>query len=288
MKPHPEELNLLTKAGQQLYFYLKQCFLPLDLRLFHPFSSNQSYNIGVSNNLLSFLIFIPFYVVIGFNLRKQWARGLLFGVTGFLLLLIYGIFQNGAFIDGSLAKEEHALYVALPAAAGLVLCSLAGFFESRELLGKVIWRTFFTLFIGFQMILTANYCYSLSDSTRMWEVVSGQWEDAWLPKAALVESVRSTESDLLTKTDMINRLKDVLKSKPDRHRERILLARLYLKDGQKTNALGEYRLLLRETDLGKDILEEAADLLDTMGLTREANNARERINQTNNTQTSTP
>lgn len=284
MKPHPEELNLLTKAGQHLYFYLKQSFLPLDLRLFHPFSSGQSYNTGVSNNLLSFFIFIPFYVVIGFNLRKQWARGLLLGVTGFLLLLTYGILQNGAFIDGSLAKEEHGLYVALPAAAGLVICSLAGFFESKELFGKIIWRTFFTLFLGFQLLLTANYCYGLSDRTRMWMTVSEQWGDSWLPKAALVESARSTESDLLTKTDMINRLKDVLKSNPNRYQERILLARLYLEDGQRTNALGEYRLILSKPDMEHHILEEAADLLDKMGFRREANNARERINHSNTIQ----
>jgi len=288
MKPYPEDLNLLTKAGQHLYFYLKQSFFPVDLQLFHPFSYGQDHNIGVANNLLSFLIFIPFYVLVGFNLQKQWARGLLLGVTGFLLLLVYGILQNGAFIDGSLAKEEHGLYVALPAATGLVLCSLAGFFERKELSGTVIWRTFFTLFLGFQVLLTANYCYALSDSTRMWKVVSGQWEDSWLPKAALVDSAQSSESDLVTKTEMINTLEAILELNPDGHRERILLARLYLDDGQKTNALGEYRQILRKPELENHILEEAANLMDKMGLSREANNARERINTTNTTQTSTP
>lgn len=279
-KPDAEELNYLTKAGQNLNFYFQQGFFPFELKLFHQFSEEQTYNVGIANSLLSFLVFLPFYVLIAFNFRKRWARGLLFGITSFLLLLIYGINHTGRFIDGSLAKEDHALYVALPAVASLVFCGLAGLFKRKQTFGKILWRAFFGLFLLIQVALTASYTFAVSEPTRMWQTMAEQWKDSWLPKAALVDSARTTESKLLSKTEIINALEDILEGNPERHQERIDLARIYLQAGQNTNALREYRQILRNTKPGDEFLEEAANLMDKLGLSWEANNARERINKT--------
>ncbi|PXA03424.1 hypothetical protein DDZ13_12075 [Coraliomargarita sinensis] len=275
--PASEELSALTKAGQNLYFYLRQSFLPVDRQLFHVFSERQSYNVGAANNLLAFLFFVPFYVLIAFNHRKRWARGLFLGLSSYILLLLYGIAQTGRFIDGSLAKEEYALYVALPAAIAITFCSLAGFFESKHTFGRILWSGFFGLFLLVQITLTASYSFAVSDKNRMWQSMAEQWDNSWLPKAALVESVRSSESDLLSQSEIIRTLEEILETNPDRHGERILLARTYREAGQNTNALREYKRILRDTDPDNAFLEEAADFFDSLNLSWEANNTRERI-----------
>ncbi|HKK17331.1 MAG TPA: hypothetical protein VJ952_01510, partial [Opitutales bacterium] len=272
-----KEIGLLTQMGQNLYFYLQQAFFPLDLQLFHPFSGRQSYSVGAANSLLAFLIFIPFYVLIAFNYRKRWARGLLLGLSSFILLLIYGIAQTGRFIDGSLAKEAHALYVALPAAVAITFCGAAGFFGRKRTFGKILWPTVFALFLLIQVGLTASYSLVVSDTPRMWQGMAEEWENSWRPKAALVSSVRSTGSDLLSESDMIQTLEKIVEINPRRDSERILLARYYKEDAQNTNALREYRYILRETEPDDAFLKEAADFFDSLDLQWEANNTLERI-----------
>lgn len=272
-----EELSSFTQAGQNINFYLQHCFFPLDLRLFHPFSEGQTYRVGAANNLLILFFFVPFYVLIGFNFRKRWAKGIFLGLSSFLLLLLHGMGYTGRFIDGSLAKEEHVIYVALPVVAALTFCSCAGFFESRKALGRFLWPIGFSLFLLIQIGLTASYSYSVSDPAKMWKTLSEQWEDSWQPKAALVESVRSTGSQEIGTSEMIRILEAIVETNPNRHRERIHLARSYRESGQNANALREYRAILRDTKPENEILEEAATLMDKLGLSWEANNARERI-----------
>jgi len=273
----PEEINLLTQAGQNLYFYLRQALLPLDLSLFHPFTEGQSYNVGATNSLLAFLIFIPFYVLIAFNFRQGWARGIFLGLTSFLLLLIYGITQTGHFIDGNLAKEDYGLYVALPAVLALTFCSAAGFFGRKQTLGKFLWPTCFSLFLVVHLGMTASFSYAVSDSTRMWQSLAEQWEKSWQPKAALLASVRSTDSDLLNEQKIIRTLEEILAINPERHEDRIDLARRYREAKQTTNAVREYQRILRETQPSDKFLKEAADFFDRLNLRWEASNARERI-----------
>lgn len=272
----PENLDLITQIGQNQFFYLKQALLPLDLRLFHPFPRGQSYNVGALNSLVAFFIFVPFYVLAAFNFRKRWARGVILGFSGFLLLLLYGNMHTGQFIDGSLAKEEHALYVALPVIIALTFCSAAGFFAQKRTFGSFLWPMLFGGILLVQIGLTASYSYSLSDPARMWKNIADQWEDAWQPKAALVNAVRSSESNLLTESEMIRTLEKILEANPGLLQERIHLARSYREAGQNTNALREYREILRDTKPSNEFLEEAATLFDKVGLTWEANNARER------------
>lgn len=283
-EPIAEELSTLTKAGQNLYFYLQQSFFPFELRLFHTFSEKQRYNVGGAHSLLAFLVFIPFYLLIAFNHQQRWARGLLLGLSSFILLLLYGISQTGRFIDGSLAKEEHALYVALPAAVAITFCGIAGFFENKRTFGKILWSVFLGLFLLVQIGLTTSYSYTLSDTTRMWQRMSEQWQNSWLPKAALVESVQSSDSNLLNQSEIIRTLEEILEINPQRQKERILLARYFREAGQNTNALREYKRILRDTQPNDEFLAEAADFFDSLNLRWEANNVRERMSRSSGSQ----
>lgn len=273
----PEDLSLSTQAGQNLYFFLRQALLPIDLRLFHPFSEGKAYNVGATNSLLAFLVFLPFYVLIAFNFRKRWAKGFFLGLSSFLLLLVYGLTQTGRFVDGQLAKEEYGLYLALPAIIALLFCSLAGFFKQMSGFGKVLWSICFTLFLLVHFTLTASFSYSVRDQKHIWQNLVEKWEDSWQPRSALLASIRETKSDLLTETETIRTLETILAINPDRHEERIELARLYRKTRQNTNALREYQYILRQTQPDKEFLREAADFFDRLNLSWDANKTRERI-----------
>lgn len=271
------DLSQATIVGQNLYFYLRQALLPLDLGLFHPYSQGQSYNVGAANNLLGFLVFVPFYVLIALNFRHRWARGLLLGLTSFLLLLIYGLNQTGRFIDGSLAKEDYGLYVALPALIALVFCGLANFFCNQDRFARVVWLGGFSLFLLAHFGLTASYAFAHRDSIHLWQLMAGQWENSWQPKAALVDALQSRDRQLLSERDMIRILEDILALNPQRHENRIELARRYRDSKQNTNAVREYQRILRETQPDDQLLQEAADFFDKLNLRWEANKARERI-----------
>ena len=273
----PEELNFLSTVAQNLNFHLHHSLLPLDLGLFNEFSQQRTYNVGAATSVVAFLIFLPFYLLIAFNHRKHWARGVFLGLSSFLLLSLYGMVQTGRFIDGSLAKEDHTLYVALPAIIALVFCSIAGFFGQKKTFGPILWPAGFSFFLLIHIGVTASYSYALRDSTQMWQALAEDWKDSWQPRAALVESVQANDSDLLSESEMIRTLEELLEANPQRHRERILLARTYRAAKQRTNALREYRQILRETQPTDKFLQEAADFFDSLDLQWEADKVRQRI-----------
>lgn len=282
--PRVEDISLTTQAGQNLYFFLRQAMLPIDLRLFHPFSEGQTYNVGATNSLLAFFVFLPLYLLIAFNYRKRWAKGMFLGLSSFLLLLVYGLTQTGRFVDGQLAKEEYGLYLALPAIIALLFCSLAGFFKQMPGLGKILWSSCFTLFLLIHLGLTTSYSYSVRDQKHMWQNLAEQWEDSWQPRSALLASIRDTNSDFLSETEKLRMLENIIAFNPQRLTERIELARLYRKTRQNTNALREYQFILRQNQLDKEFLKEAADFFDSLNLSWEANNIRERIANAPNSQ----
>jgi hypothetical protein len=267
--------------AQNLFFYFKQALLPLDLALFHPFKHEGGYRVGAQNSLLPFLLFLPPYVLFAINFRKSWARGLLLGLTAYLLLSIYSISSNGAFIDGKLAHEDHLLYIGLPVIVAVVVCSFGAIARTMGSSGRILWFLGFTAFALFQFILTASYAYRVSDAEQLWHDISQQWPDAWLPKLALIHTIQDSgsESELLNQSEIIELLEDILSQQPDLIEERQLLARIYLKDRQNTNALREYRRILRDSKPDNDFLREAADFYDSLGLNWDANNVRERITQ---------
>jgi tetratricopeptide (TPR) repeat protein len=237
--------------------------------------------VGAQSSLLPFLLFLPFYILIAINYKKPWARGLLLGLTAYLFLNFYGLTAMGAFLDGSLAHENHFQYIALPVIIALVVCSFGGIAHNMGSAGRILWCLGFTLFAGLQLTVTASYAYTLSDRAQMWYHVSEQWPEAWRPKLALIHTIQESGQDsvLLTQSEIIKMLEDILDKQPDLVQERKLLTRIYRNEGQNTNALRHYKRILRDSKPDNDFLLEAADFYDELGLSWDANNARERITE---------
>jgi tetratricopeptide (TPR) repeat protein len=287
---HANRAGLAVESGERLghyaqnmFFYLKQALMPVDLALFHPFYQSGGYNVGAQNSFLPFLFFLPFYILIAINHRKTWARGLLLGLTAYLFLCAYGITARGTFVDGSPAHENHFQYLSLPILVALVVCSFGGLAHHMGSAGKVLWSLAFTVFIVLQLAITASYAYTVSDRAQMWYHLSEQWPEAWLPKLALIHTLESSEesseedSPLMTQREIIKTLEDILNQQPDLIAERKRLARIYRQEGQNTNALRQYRRILRDTSPGRAFLLETAEFYDTLGLSWDASNVRERI-----------
>ena len=278
------ELELGERFGisaQNLYFYLKQALFPFESALFYPYDQTREFNVGATSNFLPFLLFIPLYILVAINFRKSWARGLLLGLTAYLLLMLYGLSQAGAFIDGSRALEDHLQYVALPIITALVICLAGGIVRSIDVKGKILWRLGFTLIVGIQVFITATYAYALSDRAQMWYNLSEQWPDSALPKYALIDTIEKSGgvSNILNRNETIEIIEDILDQQPDSIELRKKLARIYRNEGQSTNALRQYKRILRDSEPNDEFLLEAAELYDRIGLSWDAKNARGRITQ---------
>ena len=271
----------LRISAQNFFFYLKQALFPFEKALFYPFHQSKGSSFGVQDSFLLILILIPFYILIAMNLRKTWARGLLLGLTAYLLLIFYGISHVGIFIDGSFALEDHLQYVALPIIIALFICTLDSITRTVGLRGIILSRVVLSIFAAIQMFMTASYAYSLSDRAQMWYNLSEQWPNAWLPKYALIDIIEKSgkESDLLTNNETINMLENILDQQPERIELREKLIDIYRKEGQNSNALRQYKRILRNSEPNNEFLLEAAEFYDRQGLFWDAKNARERIIQ---------
>ena len=271
----------LRISAQNFFFYLKQALFPFEKALFYPFYQSKGSSFGVQDSFLLILILIPFYILIAMNLRKTWARGLLLGLTAYLLLIFYGISHVGIFIDGSFALEDHLQYVALPIIIALFICTLDSITRTVGLRGIILSRVVLSIFAAIQMFMTASYAYSLSDRAQMWYNLSEQWPNAWLPKYALIDIIEKSgkESDLLTNNETINMIENILVQQPERIELREKLIDIYRKEGQNSNALRQYKRILRNSEPNNEFLLEAAEFYDRQGLFWDAKNARERIIQ---------
>ncbi|MEN8662069.1 MAG: tetratricopeptide repeat protein [Lentimonas sp.] len=267
----------LNTYGENMFFYLKQSLFPLDVALFHPAGSTEGFKIGAGFSLLPFLLFIPFYILAAVNFRKTWARAGLLGISAFLLLSLAGASETGKFIDGGNAHENRGLYIALPAIVALLSCGIGEVMRHFGAAGKILWIMGFSLFMLIQLSITSTFAYTVGQPAQMWQAMLEQWQDSWVPKAAFIETIQATDSDLITETEKIDMLIAILSVKPKFIEERKLLARAYREAGQNNNAVREYKRILREAKPNNEFLEEAARLYDKVGLSWDARNARERI-----------
>jgi hypothetical protein len=273
----PDTLELVEVAGENMFFHIKQAVFPFDLGLFHPMTNDKDYSVGAQMSLLPFFLFLPFYVLAALNWRKRWARPLMLGVTTYLLFVLHGISQTGVFLDNSAAHENHGVYVALPAMIALIICSLGAIVRQMGPFGKPLWSLGFSFFLLVQLAITGSYAYTTGHPVLMWQSMTEQWPESWIPKAALIKSIEETGSDLMTAADKITMLESILAAKPELIEERMMFARIFSKEGQNNNAVREYKRILRETEPGNAFLEEAAAFYDKVGLYWDATNARERI-----------
>jgi hypothetical protein len=274
-----ETVVFLNHAGQNMYFFIEQTFLPLSVALFHPMIGT-GYKVGTDISMLPFVLFIPFYILLLIYYKRRWSRVILFGLTTYLALSLYGISTSGAFIDGNLAYENHRQYVALPAIIAFIVCSAGHLARILGATGKSFWAIGLSVVLLIETMITGSYTYAIGEPTRMWQSMTKQWPDSWVPKVALIDRVIETDSDLLNEVQRITMLETILEAKPDLYKQRIRLVRAYVKAEQNTNALREYGRILRETTPDDAFLEEAAQFYDKVGLNWEAITARERMQTT--------
>ena len=269
----------LNHAGQNMAHFTRQALVPINSALFHKFNTGANYQIGAQMSLLPFLLFIPFFILIAFNIKKSWSRAILLGLSSYLLLVVYSTSQNGHFINGTLAHEDHGLYVALPMIIALVITALGRLIYNMGIAGKPLWIMGCSLLLLIEISLSATFSYSLSKPIQMWTTMSERWPNAWEPKAALVDGIDlsdSSEDPLFTNSQLISILETILETRPDLIEKRKQLARLLASEGQRTNALREYKRILRETRPDNEFLEEAARFFDKVGLSWDATKTRER------------
>jgi cytochrome c-type biogenesis protein CcmH/NrfG len=278
----------LNHAGLNMAYFTQQSLIPLSSSLFKPFNKGSSYEIGAQMSLLPFLIFIPFFVLIAFNIKKSWSRAILLGLCSYLLLALYGISQDGRFIDHSLAHEDHLLYLALPMIVALIITAGGRLIYNMGTAGKPLWIMGCGVLLLLEISLSASFAYTLSNSTRMWTTMSERWPNAWEPKAALIDQIAladPNEAPLYSNGEQINLLETILQQRPDLIEKRKQLARIFDSEGQRNNALREYKRILRETTPNNDFLEEAATFFDKLGIDWDATKTRERKT---NPETQTP
>ena len=273
----------LNHVGQNMAHFNRQALIPINNALFHRFEKGANYAIGAQMSLLPFLLFVPFFILIAVNIKKKWSRAILLGLCSYLLLASYGISQDGHFIDDTLAHEDHGLYIALPMIMALVITASGRLIYNMGVAGKPLWMMAYSVLLLIEISLTTTFAYSLSEPTKMWTTMSERWPDAWGPKVALVDRIEkfsSEEAPLYTNTELVKLLETILEKRPDLVEKRKQLARIFAAEGQRTNALREYKRILRETRPDDQFLEEAARFLDKVGLTWDATKTRERKTNT--------
>lgn len=269
--------NIVHIAGENMNFFMVQSLFPIKLGLFHPLENAAAYKVATTSSILPFLLFVPLYALCIFMIKKGWARAGILGLTAFLVLSLHSIDTTGTFIDGDGALENHAHYIALPAIIALFICCAGGILRNGGSAGKALWRLGITIFLFIQIALTASFAYSVGQTTVMWKNMSEVWPDSWVVKSALIETIMTTDSELLTVEEQIEMLTAVLDASPELVEERKLLARIYSKANQNANAVRQYKRILRDSKPDDEFLEEAAKLYDQVGMQWDARNARERI-----------
>ena len=271
-----ESTFALKHVSENLFFYIKQSILPLTVSLFHPAETNKGFNVGASMSLLPFLLFFPFYILGAINFRKPWARAGLLGITAFFFFSLNGITQDGIFLSGERAYETFGLYTALPFAIALVFCGLGQAVRFIGTTGRFFGTITFSIFFMIHIAVTTLAVQTVGKPVNMWQSMSRQWPKSSTTKIAFINSVITSGSDVIGEEERIDLLNEILDAQPDRVEERKVLARSYSNAGQNTNAVREYRRVLRETNPEDDFLEEAAKLFEKLGLSRDARNARDR------------
>ena len=278
----PEGTSIADRSyflSQSMYFHIRQAFLPIKLDLFYPAVIAGSNSKSGTMALLPFLLFVPMYVLIFLNIKKHWAKALGVGLTGFLLALLYGLLQAGSFLDGSLALEDHTLYIAVPAIAALSITGLIALVNRADLSVRILTRIALGLVaIGF-FAVSATFSFQVSDTTQMWKRLSEKWPESWIPEAAYLEEALKASPPLLSVNQVIISRQSILEKNPSLVRLRQKLAYSYAQEGQLTNAIREYNRILREENIEQDILEETATFFRRMDMTREFEEANKRIQQ---------
>ena len=281
-QPHTNGAELsgsqrLHLAAHNIQFYLKQTIAPINGALFHPAPDLSERNLNTDLNLLPFLLFVPFFTLALFKIKRKWSRAVIMGLASYLALIIPGLLSVGQFLDGSLALEEHGLYIGLPVLIALIISGLAGIARRSDGALRTLWAIGISLVIIIEAGITSSYTHAISQPSKMWQMMADQWPQSWIPKAAYIETLNDADSHDLQKQELIDLLEEVLQQQPDMIDMRIQLARSLRDAEQPTNALKEYRRALRAPNVSQEFIQEAANFYESLGLSREAENTRKRV-----------
>lgn len=271
-------LDSFKITSQNLYFYLKQAFSPIDGWLFYTVDPATIYSSSTAIYLLPLLLFAPIFFLSFSNRRKSWARGTLLGALGYLLLLIPGLINHGAFIDGSLAYEDHGQYIALPALVALVFCGAATITRHFAAGARKTCFTGLTVLIALEFMTTVSFAaYAVSQPVQMWQQFSKQWPNSSLAKIAYFETLRADAPDSLSNKELIQHLEVILEMDSNNLKMRTLYARTLRERREYSNAYREYRRILQEAEPNVDFLKEAVEFYEQIGKQWEANKLRDQI-----------
>ena len=268
------ESQLIETMGQNMNFFFKQAFMPISPALFYTTNIEATYTASKDIFLLPFLVFIPFFLIAFFNIRKGWARAIIFGLIGYLLLLIPGLLTRGAFIDGTVAHEDHAHYVALPAIVSLIICGSATIAHQLRYGTVVAWRIGICILLITELTITASFAYSVSKPERMWKRLITEWPESTLPKIAYIDTLRENNSQDLSNTELIALLEKILEKEPNNISMRIIYAGALRQGREYGNAYKQYQRVFRESKPSQEFIKEAVDFYDQIGKQWEADKIR--------------
>ena len=191
-----------------------------------------------------------------------------------MLLLIPGLLTRGAFIDGTVAHEDHAHYVALPAIVSLIICGSATIAHQLRYGTVVAWRIGICILLITELTITASFAYSVSKPERMWKRLITEWPESTLPKIAYIDTLRENNSQDLSNTELIALLEKILEKEPNNISMRIIYAGALRQGREYGNAYKQYQRVFRESKPSQDFIKEAVDFYDQIGKQWEADKIR--------------
>ena len=261
---------ILQTVGQNMNFFFKQAFLPINPSLFYNINIETAYTPSADIFLLPFLVFIPLFLIATFNHRKEWARAIIFGLLSYLLLLIPGLITRGAFIDGAIAHEDHFHYIALPAIISLIICGTATI--AHRLKGPVVlaWRTIMPILLIAELTITASFAYSVSKPERMWKQIITTWPESTLPKIAYIDTLRVNNDSNIPIGVLLNLLEEILEKEPNNVSIRIIYAEALRQGRELGNAYKQYQRVFRESEPSQEFIKQAVDFYEQIGKQWEA------------------
>lgn len=272
-----EFFERINQGGHNLIFLLGQALAPFDPALFHPPNARSVPKTEIDLRILPLLLLLPLFLLILTHIRERWSRGLLLGLGSFLLLALPGIADGGTYLNGGPAQEAHHLYLALPPILGLIILGGAQFLLHGAGGSRALAAPALGLLLLIEAPITTAFAYNTGDPESMWRRIHEKWPGTWPPKAALIDLSLDTDDPVLNQRELRDMLEELLELNPGAHEYRLQLARIYRETNEPTNARRAYQLLLSESEPSDEVLREAADFFESIGLSWEADRARDRI-----------
>ena len=184
------------------------------------------------------------------------------GLISFKALLVPALMNVGHNFDELQAHEEHSLYVALPVLIALLIVGSRSLVLKLEFAAKALWYIAISLILVIEILISGSWSYALGQPAEMWRWQTEQWPESWRAKVALLDSTIEGEIPDSELQPALRSLEDIIALNPELYEQRSTLARVYVRTGQRNNALREYRILVRDPRATDVLIEEAANFME--------------------------